>query len=160
MSTPASHIWRPSNARYVQIDGFVPTPRGPQVPPPQALAWPTKDPGDTLDYVFDVSPALTANQGDTISTLDVAISPDNPGDVSLVSASADGPRAVLWLTGGQALTTYTVTINITTTSGRTLARSVALSVMALAAVQALPNALSTPAGQALTGPNGTPLTTT
>lgn len=159
MTTPASHLWRPSNARYVQIDGFVPTPRGPQIPPPQALAWPAKDPGDTLDYVFDISSALTANPGDTISTLDVTVAPDNPGDVTLASSSADGPRAVLWLTGGQALTTYTVTINITTTGGRTLARSIALPVVSLASVPAPANALSTPAGQMLTDPTGTPLTT-
>lgn len=120
MTTSASHLWRPSNARYVQIDGFVPTPRGPQVPPPQALAWPVKDPGDTLDYVFDISPALTANPGDAISTLDVTVSPSNPGDLTLASCAADGPRAVLWLTGGQALTTYTVTINITTAGGALL----------------------------------------
>jgi hypothetical protein len=109
MSTPASHTWLPSNARYAQIDGFVATPRGPQIPPALPLQWPAKDPGDTLDYVFDVSPALTANPGDTISTLDVLISPDNPGDLILASATADGPRAVLWLSGGQAQTTYTVT---------------------------------------------------
>ncbi len=159
MSTPASHIWRPSNARYVQIDGFVPTPRGPQIPPPVALVWPAKDPGDTLDYVFDVSPALTANPGDMISMLDVVVSPANPGDVTLVSAVADGPRAVLWLTSGQQLTTYTVTVNITTSGGRTLARSIALPVVSLASVPAPANALTTPAGQALTDPTGTPLTT-
>jgi hypothetical protein len=159
MTTQANHIWRPSNARYVQIDGFVPSPRGPQIPPPQALAWPAKDPGDTLDYIFDIAPAITANGGDGIATLDVAISPSNPGDVTLVSSSADGPRAVLWLTSGQALTTYTITINITTAGGRVLARSVALPVIALASIPAPASALSTPEGQALTDPTGTPITT-
>jgi hypothetical protein len=159
MSTPASHLWRPSNARYVQVDGFVSTPRGPQIPPPKALAWPAKDPGDTLDYVFDISPALTANPGDSIATLDVTVSPDHPGDLTLVSAAADGPRAVLWLTGGQALTSYTVTVNITTLGGRTLARSIALPVTALASVPAPASALTTPSGQALTDPTGIPLTT-
>jgi len=159
MTTPASHIWRPSNARYLQIDGFVRTPRGPQVPPAQALAWPAKDPGDTLDYVFDVGPALTANPGDGISTLDVITSPDNPGDLSMVSCTADGARAVLWLAGGQALTTYTVTITVSTLGGRTLVRSVALPVIALSSVPAPVNALETPTGQALTDPTGTPITT-
>ncbi len=134
-------------------------PRGPQIPPPVALAWPVKDPGDTLDYVFDVAPALTANPGDAISMLDVQISPANPGDLTLVSAAADGPRAVLWLTSGQALTTYTVTVTITTSGGRALARSIALPVVSLASVPAPVNALTTPAGQALTDPSGTPLTT-
>lgn len=159
MTTPASHVWLPSNARYAQIDGFVPTPRGPQIPPPRSLIWPVKDPGDTLDYVFDISPALTANPGDTISTLDVAISPDNPGDVSLVSATADGPRAVLWLAAGQPGTNYTVTITITTTGGRVLSRSIALPVVALAMVPAPASALTTPGGQPLTDPTGMPLTT-
>lgn len=159
MSTPANHIWRPSNARYLQIDGFVPSPRGPQVPPPTALVWPEKDPGDTLDYVFDITPALSSNPGDTISTLDVGISPGNPGDLTLVSATADGAWAVLWLSEGQPLTTYTVTVTITTTGGRTLARSISLPCVSLASVPAPQFALTTPGGQALTDPTGTPLTT-
>ena len=159
MTTAASHLWRPSNARYLQIDGFVPTPRGPQVPPPQALVWPAKDPGDTLDYVFDFGPALTANPGDGISTLDVVINPANPGDLTLDSNTADGAKAVLWLSGGQVQTTYTVTLNVSTLGGRTLARSIALPVIALASVPAPTNALETPTGQALTDPTGTPLTT-
>jgi hypothetical protein len=157
--TPANHIWRPSNARYLQIDGFVPRPRGPQVPPPQALVWPAKDPGDTLDYIFDITPALTANPGDGISTLDATISPNNPGDLALVSCAADGTRAVLWLSGGQAETTYTITVSITTGAGRALVRSVALPVVALSSIPAPENALETPGGQALTDPTGTPLTT-
>jgi hypothetical protein len=160
MSTPATHLWRPSNARYLQIDGFVPTPRGPQIPPAARLIWPAKDPADTLDYVFDISPALTANPGDSISTLDVSVSPNNPGDLSLISATADGALAVLWLAGGQPLTTYAVTINLTTTGGRTIARTVALPVVTLASVPAAAGALTTPSGQPLTGPTGTPLTTT
>ncbi len=158
MSTPASHLWRPSSARYVQIDGFIAMPRGPQMPPPVRLVWPAKDPGDTLDYVFDITPALTANPGDTITTLDVVISPANPGDLTLVSATADGLRAVLWLSGGQALTTYTVTITMTTAGGRALARSIGLPVVALASTPASTAALTTPSGQALTDPTGTPIT--
>jgi hypothetical protein len=157
--TPANHLWKPSNARCIQIDGFVPTPRGPQIPVSKSLVWPAKDPGDTLDYVFDISSALTANPGDMISTLDVAISPNNPGDVMLVSSSADGPRAVLWLSRGQALTTYTVTISITTAGGRALVRSISLPVIALASVSVPESALTTPNGQALTDATGTSLTT-
>ncbi|MGE4482001.1 hypothetical protein [Acidocella sp.] len=158
MTTPATYLWRPSNARYVQIDGFVSVPRGPQVPPPKPLVWPEKDPGDTLDYVFDISPALTANPGDVINTLDVTVSPANPGDLTLVSAAADGPRAVLWLSGGQALTNYTVTVKIGTVGGRMLTRSITLPVVTLASVPAPQAALTTAAGQALTDPTGTPLT--
>ncbi|MDE2239307.1 MAG: hypothetical protein KGJ73_05175 [Rhodospirillales bacterium] len=159
MTTPATHLWRPSNARYVQIDGFVATPRGPQVPYPQSLAWPEKDPGDTLDYIFDIAPALIANPGDSISTLDVTVSPANPGDLVLMSVVADGPRAVLWFSSGQAQTTYTVTVTVGTAGGRMLARSISLPVVALAAVPAPQSALTTVTGQALTDPTGTPLTT-
>lgn len=159
MTTPANHLWRPSSARYLQIDGFVPVPRGPQIPPPQALVWPAKDPGDTLDYVFDIAPALSANLGDGIGTLDVAISPNNPGDLTLASMAVDGTRAVLWLSGGQAATNYTVTISVSTVGGRTLVRSVAVPVVALSTVPAAQTALVTPAGQMLTDPTGTPLTT-
>ncbi len=158
MTTPASHLWRPSNARYVQVDGFVATPRGPQVPAPKALAWPEKDPGDTLDYVFDITPALTGNPGDTINNLDITVSPANPGDLTLVSAAADGACIVLWLSGGQSQTVYTVTVTVGTTAGRVLARSIALPVVALTTVPALPSALTTTAGQPLTDPTGTPLT--
>ena len=158
MSTPANHLWRPSNARYVQIDGFIATPRGPQVPPATPLIWPAKDPGDTLDYVFDIMPALTANLGDTIATLDVVINPANAGDLTLVSANADGTRAVLWLTGGQPSIIYTVSINVTTSGGRALARSISLPVVALASVPAPVSALTMPNGQPLTDPTGTPLT--
>jgi hypothetical protein len=159
MSTSVTHLWRPSTARYLQIEGFVPVPRGPLVPPAMPLVWPVKDPGDTLDYVFDVAPALTANPGDTISALSVTINPDAAGDLALVSAAADGTRAVLWLSGGQAQTTYMVTVTIAPAGGRTLARSIALPVAALASVTPPPTALTTQGGQPLTDPAGTPLTT-
>lgn len=159
MPTVANHLWRPSNARYVQIEGFVPTPRGAVAVSPQTSAWPMKDPGDTLDYIFDIAPALTANPGDAIATLDVTVSPDNAGDVSLVSASADGTKAVLWLSGGQAGTTYTITVSVTTAGGRALVRSIALPVMALSTIPVSANSLETPSGDILTGPNGTALTT-
>ena len=158
MSTPASHLWRPSNARYVQITGFIPTPRGPQVPVALPMAWPAKDPADTLDYVFDVAPALAANPGDVISTLDVVISPANPGDLTLASSAVDGTRAVLWLTGGQPQVNYTVNIVVTTCGGRALARSLLLPVVALAAVQTAPGSLTTLSGLPLTDPAGTPIT--
>ena len=50
MSTPASHVWKPSCARSVTIDSFVPGPRGSSTIAPPMLNWPTKDPGDTLEH--------------------------------------------------------------------------------------------------------------
>ena len=91
----------------------------PAVAPP-LLNWPTKDPGDTLDYEVDISPALIGNDGGSIATLDVSVSPDNPGDLSVASMTADGTRCVFWLTEGQNGTIYTVTIIVGTANGRTI----------------------------------------
>lgn len=159
MTTSASYLWKPSNARYVQINGFVQVPRGPQVPPPQPLVWPPKDPGDTLDYVFDIQPALTANPGDGISSMNVTISPNEPGDLTLLSSAIDGTKVVLWLSGGQAQTSYTVTVYAVTNGGRTVVRSIALPVVSLSSALASADALQTSTGQPLTDPTGTPLTT-
>lgn len=157
-TTPANHVWQVSSARLIEIDGFIPTPRGLALLPPQPLTWPEKDPGDTLDYVFDIAPALTGNPGDTIAAVSVAITPDNPGDLALASSALDGTRAVLWLTGGQPATNYTVTIGVRTACGRSLARSIALQVVALASVPAPPTAITTLGGLPLTSPSGQPIT--
>ena len=154
MGTTANHVWRPSVARVLVVDGFVPGPRGVPVRMLAIPAWPAKDPADVLDYQFDIAPALTGNDGDAVATLDVAISPANPGDLSLASAAADGARAVVWLQGGQAGTTYTVTLTIGTQAGRTLSRSVLLPVVALSTAVAAAEVLTTDLGSTLTDGSG------
>lgn len=133
MATTAQHVWRPSAARVLVLDGFLPVPRGTLPRVGLLPAWPAKDPADVLDYQFDIAPALTGNDGDAVATLDVSITPAAPGDLRLVSAAADGARAVLWLGGGQGGTTYTVTLAIGTQAGRVLSRSVLLPVQLLSA---------------------------
>jgi hypothetical protein len=113
-----------------------------------------------LDYQFDIAPALIGNDGDTIATLDITIFPANTGDLTLASATADGTRAVLWLVAGQSGTTYTVTLNIGTQAGRTIARSVLLPVGALANPPTLPQTLLTSSGTPLVDQNGHPLLAT
>jgi hypothetical protein len=159
MPTPAQHVWKPSTARTVVLDAFVQVPRGsaPAAPPP--LNWPTKDPGDVLDYQFDISPAFVGNVGDAIATLDVAISPNNPGDLMLDSASADGAVAVLWFSAGQPGTIYVVTITIGTVNGRTLHRSILLPVLPLSTPPIPPGAIETNAGLVITDQNGNPVLT-
>ena len=157
MNTTATHVWRPSAARVLVMDGFVPGPRGVSAQAVAAPTWPAKDPADVLDYQFDIAPALTGNDGDAVATLDVGISPSSPGDLSLASAAADGSRAVLWLQGGVAGTTYTVTLTVGTQAGRMLSRSVLLPVVALAGVPVLATALTTDAGEALTDAGGNTL---
>ena len=78
MPTPAAHIWVPSCARVVKLNGFVPVPRGTPAAAPALASWPAKDPGDVLDYRFDITTAVVGNPGDGISALDVAISPTLP----------------------------------------------------------------------------------
>ena len=158
MSTTATHVWKPSASRVLVIDGFVPGPRGVPAQAPSAPTWPTKDPADVLDYQFDIAPALTGNDGDVVSTLDVSIAPSAAGGLSLASAAADGSRAVLWLQGGQAGTTYTVTLTIGTQAGRTLSRSVSLPVLSLSDGSLIVvDDLITDSGDVLTDENGNAL---
>lgn len=157
MSTTVSHVWKPSHARLVTVDSFIPVPRGtaPVAPPP--LNWPTKDPGDVLDYILDIGPAVVGNDADGVATLSVAVSPSNPGDLNVQSTTADGCRVILWLSEGQAGTVYTITFNITTINGRSLQRSVLLPVLMLSVPPVPANALITSAGVVLTDQNGNPI---
>jgi hypothetical protein len=159
MGTPANITWIPSTARVILLDGFGMIPRGTLQVAPQPLTWPVKDPGDLLDYVLDVSEALAGNEGDSIATLDVQISPSNPGDLALNSSSAEGTQAILWMSQGFAGTTYAVTITVGTQSGRTLARTVSLPVMALATQTVPATAVTTQTGAPITDQNDNPLTT-
>jgi hypothetical protein len=160
MPTPAAHVWKPSNARTVVLDAFIPVPRGSAAVAPSPLNWPAKDPTDVLDYQFDISPAIVGNDGDTIATLDVTIEPNDPGDIVLNSAKVDGNVAVLWLSGGQGGTVYLLTLVVTTVNGRTIQRSILLPVLRLS-VPAIPaNALLTDSGIVLTDQNGNPVLTT
>ena len=160
MPTPAAHVWKPSNARTVVLDAFIPVPRGSAAVAPSPLNWPAKDPTDVLDYQFNISPAIVGNDGDTIATLDVTIEPNNPGDIVLNSAKVDGNVAVLWLSGGQAGTVYLLTLVVTTVNGRTIQRIILLPVLRLS-VPAIPaNALLTDSGIVLTDQNGNPVLTT
>jgi hypothetical protein len=159
MSTPASHVWKPSCARSVTIDSFVPVPRGSSTIAPPMLNWPTKDPGDTLDYEVDISPALVGNNGDSIATIDAMVVPNNPGDVSIISMIADGTRCIFWFTEGQSGVTYTITIVVGTTNGRTVQRSVLLPVLYLSVPPAPANALDTEGGVVVTDQNGNPILT-
>jgi len=157
MPTPASHVWKPSTARTIVLDSFIPVPRGSAAIAPPPLNWPTKDPADVLDYQFDVSPALVGNDDAAIETLDVSTETAHPGDLTLNSAMTDGPVAVLWLSGGQSGTVYTVNLMIGTANGRTINRTILLPVLYLSVPPIPPDALVTDAGIVLTDQNGNPV---
>jgi hypothetical protein len=153
MSTPAMHLWRPSESRVVALDSFVPVPRGATASASPPLNWPAKDPTDVLDYQFDISAAIVGNDSDAINTIDVTISPSSPGDLAVSGIGADGARAVMWLSGGQSGTVYTVTFLITTVNGRTIL----LPVLALSSNAVLADAIQTVDGVMLTDQNGNPV---
>jgi hypothetical protein len=159
MPTPASISWVPCTARVIVLDGFGAIPRGTLQIAPLPLAWPIKDPGDVLDYVLDLSEALAGNEGDSIATLDVEISPNNPGDLTLNSSSAEGTLAILWLAQGFPGTTYAVTVTVGTQSGRTINRTLALPVLSLASESVPPQAITDQYGDPITDQNDNPITT-
>lgn len=160
MSTTVTHVWKPSHARVVTIDSFIPVSRGATAVAPSPLTWPTKDPGDVLDYVLDIAPAIIGNDGDSISNVTVGISPANPGDLTLQSTTVDGSHIVLWLAAGQAGTVYTITVALTTVTGRSLQRSVLLPVLLMSVPTIPPNAILTTTGVMLTDQNGNPVLST
>lgn len=155
--TPATHVWKPSKARRTVLDSFVPVPRGSAAVAPPPLNWPSKDPADVLDYEFDISPAIIGNAADGIAGIDVSISPNAPGDLTMTSLAVDGSIAVLWLAQGQAGTVYTVTLAISTTNGRMLQRSVLLPVLALSQPPVPDGAIETNSGVVITDQNGNPV---
>ncbi|MCC6717373.1 MAG: hypothetical protein IT555_05770 [Acetobacteraceae bacterium] len=157
MSETITRVWRPSTARRVVLDGFAPVPRGTGQAAPPLLAWPAKDPADVLDYEFDITAAVAGHDSDAIAMVDVIASPAGSGHLTIGDIAADGRTAVVWLAGGQAGTTYRLQITVTTTSGRTLGRAVALPVLALAAQSPPSGALLTQGGAVVTDQDGNPI---
>ncbi len=157
MPTAASHAWLPSRARRVVLDGFTPVPRGvvPTVAAP--LVWPPKDPGDVLDYELDIQEALLGNPGDSIATIDVVISPNAAGDLTMSSATADGTVAIFWFTAGQAGTNYSVQVVIGTVNGRIISRVILLPVQALSSTTVPGPVLTTQTGAVITDGSGNPI---
>ncbi len=154
---PALHVWRPSRARAVVLDGFAPVPRGAASTSLAPLSWPAKDPADVLDYQLDISAALAGNEGDAIATVEAVVSPSGTGDLAVTSTAADGMQAVLWMSGGRSGVIYTVEINVATLAGRTVNRAVLLPVISL--TEGLPpdTSLLTELGLVVTDQNGDPI---
>ncbi|GAB0116887.1 phage fiber-tail adaptor protein [Acidisoma sp. 7E03] len=159
MATQANHSWKPSAARLLTITGFERRPRGagPLPGPATVTAWPPKDPGDLLDYAYDISPALRGDEGDSIATLDVTITPGLAGDLTLTASSVDGQMAILWFGAGESGTTYAVTLAITTIAGREFQRTVYLPCIGLSALPPLGTELVTETGAAILDHGGNPI---
>jgi hypothetical protein len=160
MSLPVSHLFEPARARRIVLEPLAPTPPGTAPAQPPFPFFPLKDPADVLDYEVDFGPLLAGNPGDGIGAITVTIAPNNPGDLTLNSASANGTSALLWLASGQSGTVYTVTVAITTLAGRSFSRSVLLPCYSLSSLPTPPNALLTTGGLVLTDQNGNPILVT
>jgi len=158
-ATPAVHSWKPSAARTLTISGFTPRARGasPPTPPGTAAAWPTKDPADVLDYVYDISPAIRGDEGDSIAFLNITISPAATGDLTLASSTSNGHLAILWLSAGQSGTTYAVTMTIGTLAGRSFQRTVMLPCLSLSTEPPLGTELVTETGASIVDQSGNPI---
>ena len=158
-ATPAVHSWKPSAARTLTISGFTPRARGayPPAPPGSAAAWPAKDPADVLDYVYDISPAIWGDEGDSIAFLTVTIGPSVAGGLTLASSTSNGHQAILWLSGGESGTTYAVTLAIGTLAGRSFQRTVMLPCLSLSTEPPVGTGLVTETGASLVDQSGNPL---
>jgi hypothetical protein len=82
-----------------------------------------KDPDAVLDFDFDWSAKWLAT-GETISTFTVS----RTGDVVIDSSAQSGGVVTVWLSGGTAGTTATVTCRITTNQGRTDDRTITVRI--------------------------------
>jgi hypothetical protein len=109
-TTSAAHVYRPSTARLVILDGFVPVPRGAVAAPPIMLSWPVKDPNDVLDYAIDISAAVAGDDGDAIIGVTITSAPNAIGDLLLNSAAMDGTQVVAWFGAGISGTIYSVVL--------------------------------------------------
>ena len=158
-ATPAIHTWKPSAARTLIISGFMPQARGayPAPPPGATAAWPVKDPADVLDYVYDISPAIWGDDGDSIAFLNITISPAAAGDLTLTSTTSNGHQAILWLSAGQSGTTYSVTLAIGTLAGRSFQRTVMLPCLSLSTEPPLGMELVTNTGAPIVDQSGNPI---
>jgi len=87
-----------------------------------------KDPDARLDYGFDwdaaapIGPWLADGETILTSTWDV------PAGLTLDAESNDDTQTIVWITGGTAGNSYTLTNRITTSAGRTDDRSIIIIV--------------------------------
>ena len=85
--------------------------------------WPNKDPNEVLDYQINWTQRL---DGDTITGTPTWTV---PAGITKDSQSNTDTETTVWLSGGTASETYTITCVIVTTGGRTMETSVFISVV-------------------------------
>ncbi len=97
-----------------------------------AQAW-VKDPDEVLDYVFDFA-ALTNGTGDSDylesgeTILSQTVTTTTGITAESIAITHNATCVLLWLRGGTASTTYTITVEIVTSSARIVERSYSIKV--------------------------------
>jgi hypothetical protein len=81
-----------------------------------------KDPSAVLDYVLNWAPWLN---GDVIASIVWTVG----AGLTNVGQTLSGTQAVIWLSGGVAGSSYTVSALITTVGGRTDERTIQINVV-------------------------------
>ncbi len=76
--------------------------------------WPSKDPNDILDFSVNWADTLATTPGDTIQEVEWLV----PDALTKGTASIQGTKAVIWLSGGVVGFVYEVTCRMTTVAGR------------------------------------------
>lgn len=91
--------------------------------PKQVESWPSKDPDEILDYLFNWTARLVT--GETISTSVMLLA---SGTVTLGVATIVGTTTKVWISGGTAGGVSVVTNRITTSASRTYEESAKLRI--------------------------------
>ena len=89
----------------------------------------TKDPDAVLDYSIDWSAWLPT--GDTITASTYTVNSDAADAIVVDDTSFNTTTTTVWLSGGVAGQTYTVTNHITTSAGRQDDRSLTIKIKEL-----------------------------
>jgi len=94
-----------------------------------ALSYPNKDPDAVLDYGLDWTAWLPS--GDTIQSSEWIVTMNSgavvmSGGLVVDSSTHDSNSTLVWLSGGDAGTTYKLTNRIITTDGRTQDQTVSI----------------------------------
>jgi len=82
------------------------------------LIWPTKEPGEDLDYQIDATSKI-ADSADAIISASVTVAPSGTGEMVATQIVVTGSFITVWLSGGIAARVYQVNVQVVTAAGRT-----------------------------------------
>jgi len=77
------------------------------------LVWPTKEPGEDLDYQIDATSKI-ADSADAIISASVTVAPSGTGEMVATQIVVTGSFITVWLSGGIAARVYQVNVQIPT----------------------------------------------